>query len=92
MIQVGIKELKNGLSRYLALVKAGDELIVTEHGKPIARITQESTGKQSVRKQLIQLAQEGLITMPSQSIEKTSFIPIKIEGKPVSEMVIEDRR
>ena len=41
MIHVGIKDLKNGLSRYLALVKKGDELIITERGTPIARVIQE---------------------------------------------------
>ncbi len=92
MIHVGIKDLKNGLSRYLALVKKGDELIITERGTPIARIIQEGTGKHSVRKQLNHLAQEGLITMPSKSTEEEGFKPIKVDGKSVSEWVIEDRR
>lgn len=33
-----VAKLKAGLSRYLADVKAGEEVIVTEHGKPIARL------------------------------------------------------
>ena len=33
---VGIRELRDGLSRYLAEVRAGRT--VTDHGRPIARI------------------------------------------------------
>ena len=38
-IQVGIRELKNQLSHYIDQVRAGTEIIVTEHGKPVARLT-----------------------------------------------------
>jgi prevent-host-death family protein len=33
-----VRELKNQLSSYLARVKAGEEITVTEHGRPIARL------------------------------------------------------
>jgi prevent-host-death family protein len=36
--EVGIRELKNRLSAYLERVQAGEEFIVTDHGKPIARL------------------------------------------------------
>jgi len=36
--EVGVRELRDHLSRYLERVKAGEELIVTEHGRPIARL------------------------------------------------------
>lgn len=35
---VGIRELRDGLSRHLASVREGTEITVTDHGKPIARI------------------------------------------------------
>ena len=35
---VGVRELKNRLSAYLDLVKSGQEIVVTEHGRPIARL------------------------------------------------------
>lgn len=38
MKSMGIAELKALLSETLARVKAGDEVTVTEHGRPIARI------------------------------------------------------
>ena len=36
---VGVRELKTRLSSYLDRVKAGEEITVTEHGRPIARLT-----------------------------------------------------
>ena len=38
-VTVGVRELKNQLSGYLDRVKAGEEITVTEHGRPIARLT-----------------------------------------------------
>jgi prevent-host-death family protein len=38
-VSVGVRELKNQLSSYLDRVKAGEEITVTERGRPIARLT-----------------------------------------------------
>jgi len=92
MINVGIKEVKNNLSRLLAQVKAGEEVLITKRGKPIARIVKESQGNQSIRAALDPLVQSGLITLPGRSIVKDSISAIETLGKPVSEIVIEDRR
>ncbi|TQN42044.1 prevent-host-death family protein [Blastococcus colisei] len=35
---VGIKELRDGLSRHLAAVRAGHTVTITDHGRPVARI------------------------------------------------------
>lgn len=39
VIKVGIREMKNGLSRYLKYVKEGESIIITERNKPIAKLT-----------------------------------------------------
>ncbi len=38
---VGIRDLKAQLSEYLRQVKAGETVIITEHGRPIGRIIPE---------------------------------------------------
>ena len=38
MKRAGVRELKARLSAYLALVKAGKEVVVTERGKAVARL------------------------------------------------------
>ena len=37
--EVGIRELKNGLSKYVDRVRAGEEVIVTDRGRPVARLS-----------------------------------------------------
>lgn len=38
LMDVGVRELKQQLSRYLDLVSAGEEIIVTDRGRPKARL------------------------------------------------------
>ena len=37
--EVGIRELKNSLSKYIDRVRAGGEVIVTDRGRPVARLS-----------------------------------------------------
>lgn len=46
-MEVSIRELKTHLSRYLRRVRAGEELTVTLHGRPVARITSTEAGPQT---------------------------------------------
>jgi antitoxin (DNA-binding transcriptional repressor) of toxin-antitoxin stability system len=52
MKSVGIRELKNNLSRYLYLVKEGETIIVTEHNKVIAEIKQPIENLDDKNKQI----------------------------------------
>lgn len=92
MISAGIKDVKNNLSRLLSEVKAGEEVLITERGRPVARIIKENSADQSIRAALMPLIQKGLVSMPSQNIRKDSISALKVSGSPVSEMVIQDRR
>ncbi len=92
MKSTGIKELKNQLSRYLTYVKRGEDVVITERGRVIARIIQENPQKPSLRQELHQLITQGLITFPTSKIDRKVPDPVEISGRPVSEMAIEDRR
>jgi prevent-host-death family protein len=92
MINAGVKEIKNSLSRYLVRVKEGEDVIITERGKPVARIVRESKGDSSIRTALLSLVENGTIVLPSSNLNKNHITLKEIPGKPVSEMVIEDRR
>ena len=37
-VEVGVRDLKNNLSRYLGRVQDGEEVIVTDRGRPVARL------------------------------------------------------
>jgi antitoxin (DNA-binding transcriptional repressor) of toxin-antitoxin stability system len=92
MISAGIKEVKNNLSKLIDRVKAGEEVLITERGKPVARIVKEGQGDKSIRAALWPLVQRGLISLPSRNIPRDSISAVEVPGKPVSKMVIEDRR
>ena len=92
MISAGIKDVKNNLSRLLAQVKAGEEILITDRGRPVARIVKENQGDKSIREALGILVQKGLVALPIRSIPKERISAIEVPGKPVSEIVIEDRR
>ena len=74
MRTVGIRELKNKLSRYLALVRQGETLLVTDRDEVIAEIRQPSpwllSGTDSDWALIQQLAAQG------------KMAPAKVRGKP----------
>jgi prevent-host-death family protein len=93
MSTVGIKELKNRLTAYLRRTKQGEEVVVTERGKPIAVIQpiQSPVQPLSVEAKLAKLAHQGLITLPrGKPLRKLR--PITVKGRPTSELILEDRR
>ncbi len=57
-VEVGVRELKNRLSHFIDLAQVGNEVIVTEHGKPVARIMPVSEA--DIRMQKLILA--GIVT------------------------------
>jgi|tagenome__1003787_1003787.scaffolds.fasta_scaffold18905549_1 prevent-host-death family protein len=42
--KVGVRELRQNLSRYLDRVRAGESLTVTEHGRVVARLVPAGAG------------------------------------------------
>jgi prevent-host-death family protein len=92
MLTAGIKEFKNKLSHYLSFVKNGEDVLISERGKVIARVVKEEPQNISLRQALHPLIMRGLITFPAKELNRDIPEPIKVPGKPVSEMVIEGRR
>ena len=52
MRQVKITELRSNLPAYLGQVQAGEEIVVTSHGKAIARILPNQDIREAAKKQL----------------------------------------
>ncbi|MEK7424606.1 MAG: type II toxin-antitoxin system prevent-host-death family antitoxin [Actinomycetota bacterium] len=86
-IEVGVRDLKNNLSRYLDQIEAGVEVIVTDRGRPIARLN----GIDGVaRDNLAVLIEAGLVRPPTSKVRRRP-VPLKSDGS-VSELVAEQRR
>lgn len=60
-----VSKLKATLSEYLAKVKAGEEVIVTERGKPIAKIVPLPRNGSTISPHLQELARAGLVRLGS---------------------------
>ncbi|MGQ9655262.1 MAG: type II toxin-antitoxin system Phd/YefM family antitoxin [Thermodesulfobacteriota bacterium] len=64
MKTAAITELKARLSEYISQVKAGAEIIVTERGRPVARLVPVRT-KKAVRDSLASMERQGIIKLGS---------------------------
>jgi prevent-host-death family protein len=85
-MEVGIRDLRNQLSKYLAGVAQGDELVVTDHGQAVARILPIN-----VPRPIDRLVSEGLV-QPSPGKPRSRPIRRIKTKQPVSELVAEQRR
>ena len=90
---VGVKELKNRLTHYLRRTKEGEEVIVTERGKPTALLQPIKTADEaaSIEARLSRLAALGTLTLPTRRTRQTPK-PIKMSGPPVSQAILDDRQ
>lgn len=96
-MEISIRELKNQLSRYLRKVAAGDEVVITSHSRPVARLTkvQEISEEKPTRQELLRR----LKAMPGVYIAKGGKpkgarrpIRIKPGEKSLADIVLEERR
>lgn len=65
-----VSELKATLSEQLARVKAGEEVVVTERGRPIAKIVPLSGETMGRSAHMSELARNGLISLGTGKISK----------------------
>lgn len=84
-MDIGIRELRDGLSRHLATVREGHTITVTDHGRPVARIVPVS-----VPTKLEQLIAEGKVT-PATHRKRRRPAPVQA-GATVSDLVEQQRR
>jgi prevent-host-death family protein len=80
-VKVGVRELRNHLSRYLERVRAGDEVVVTDHGREIAKVVPIGNVERKPSA-LDHLVAEGLVAAPMKA--RRALPP---RGIPASEAV-----
>jgi prevent-host-death family protein len=84
-VDVGVRELRDGLSRHLAAVRSGRTVTVTDHGRPIARIVPVDS-----QSPLERLVAEGRVrAAPTRKAPAPS--PVRGQGS-VSDLVAEQWR
>lgn len=95
MTRVAITELKAKLSEYLAAIRAGEEVIVTDRGRPVARML-PIEGERELEARMDRLVRSGLVRPPRvakavdvQALRKAA--PADPEGRALAAL-LEDRR
>lgn len=86
MAEAGVRDLRDHLSRYLERVRAGEEVTVTDRGRPIARLV--PVGGATTFDRLIA---EGLV-VPAVSRRRARPETRVCATGPVSDLVGEQRR
>ncbi|MHB8695251.1 MAG: type II toxin-antitoxin system Phd/YefM family antitoxin [Solirubrobacteraceae bacterium] len=85
-MEVGIRELRADLSRWVKRVHEGEEVVVTDRGKAVARLVPVA-GERTIDR----LIREGLVTPAPRPWR--GKLPRPIEGAgPLSDIVLDDRR
>ena len=85
-VEVGVRELRENLSEWLDRAAAGEEVIVTERGKPKVRLS-AATGEHIVD-QLVREGRARAATRPRGPLPP----PIPVKGNPVTDALLEQRR
>jgi prevent-host-death family protein len=90
---VGVRELRQNLSRYLERVKEGETLRVTEHGHEVARLVPSNS---AIDPYYLELAEEYGATIPKGNLAKTiAGLPPLANPAPAGTtdaLLAEDRR
>lgn len=85
--EIGVREFKNGASRYIESVEAGEVLIVTRRGKAVARVVPAG-----MPAPISDLIAEGKARWNGRRPTLPEPIKLRGEGPLASDYVIEGRR
>jgi len=88
MPKASIRELKSNLSKYLQQVQQGTAIIITKHGKPIARIIPETT---SAQQRMQSLVLSGMISWNGQKPQPREPIVKNLASGNIADLISEDR-
>ena len=89
METVGVRELRQNLSRYLAEVKQGESFRVTERGREVARLTPSGPADSP----LARLVAERGATMPRGNLlDRVNELDRPPAGPPFSDEILDELR
>jgi prevent-host-death family protein len=88
-MRVGTRELKNKLSEYLRRVKAGETIIVTEHGRTIGQIVPV---KETLEERILAMVSAGQAEWNGQKLMPYQTKAVNTGKKQLSDLIVEDRQ
>ena len=94
METAAVSKLKANLSEYLLKVKLGEEIVVTDRGRPIARIIPVRRGEKGISPHLLTLEKAGLARIGSGKLPDEFWTrprPKDVEGVALDNLIDERR-
>ena len=86
--RIGIRELKSTLSKCVREVRAGRTIVVTEHGRPVARIIPETL---SLRDRVEALRKAGAVAWSGRRLRAAKPAGNVRGVKTVADLVVDNR-
>ncbi len=93
-MKVGLREANQRFSRTMQAVRRGEEVLLTERGRPIAVIKPIARGEpEDDAAALRDLIDAGLVVAAPEPgpMPAPGWRPVAVTGKPISETITEDR-
>ncbi len=77
-----VSEVKAGLSKYLARVKRGEEVVITERGRPIAKIVPILPDADPGMARMRDLERRGIVQSPRRRPDPAGVLAAAADGRP----------
>lgn len=93
-MEVSIREMKNSLSKYLKRVQAGERILITDRGRPVAQLTAVAQARPQQDAEYLRRALSLPWVRPGKGGRVKGAgkpIPLRPGEKPLSELVARDR-
>ena len=94
MATVGIRELKNHLSKYVRQVEGGDVVVVTDRGRIVAELRPPAERRTDIHPGLLEMERRGQIRLATKQNDPSLYrrMPhIDLGGKTVQDLIDEIR-
>lgn len=80
MANAAISDVKARLSHYLRVAQSGDEVTITDRGRPVARIVAIHT--RSWPEHVVQLARDGAVVLPERPLTASHLRKLRSIPRP----------
>lgn len=94
MATVGIRELKNHLSKYVRQVEGGDVVVVTDRGRIVAELRPPAERRTDIHPGLLEMERRGQIRLATKQNDPSLYrrMPhIDLGGKTIQDLIDEIR-
>jgi prevent-host-death family protein len=90
-MSVGIREAKMRLSQLLKMVQQGNEIVLTERGRPVGKIVPMPREALSLEVRVKELEQAGVLEPVSERLHRNLPPPIPVRDEMAQRLLREDR-